>query len=154
MTLPVLANTASTREVIFYRIALFTPGVLHVALVAFSEQLRGIALMSIFYGGLPYVIFLIGALYWSRDKSAQQFRKWLLKAPLWYLATFSVIFIILALSGGEPSGIIAEFPSTGLMLVLMAAGVLAYSYVWVVLVLGGWKLLNRSRGPLASSPAR
>jgi hypothetical protein len=140
------------REVWFYRFALFAPGALHLLLGVVSDRLLGIVLFTLFYGGLPYAVFLLGALYWSRHKSAEQLRRWLLLAPVWYAATFAVIFIIVAAISGDV--VKGDFIPIAKGIALMTGGALAYGYLWVLLTLGAWKLVGRTAGSMANPHSR
>lgn len=118
------------------------PGALHILLGVVSDRMLGILLFTFFYGGLPYAVFLLGALYWSRDKSAEQFRRWLLLAPVWYVGTFSGISILVAaLVGDDFKG---DLPTIAKALALMGAAALAYGYLWVLVISGAWKVLSRA----------
>lgn len=77
-------------------IVLFLVGLMSQALAGTNEATLATRLSvllgaSLVIGGIPYVLFLIGVLIWSKNQSGAQLRRFTLIAP----AAFSALFVVL-----------------------------------------------------------
>lgn len=84
----------------YYQVAFLTPLVLPFllmgleALVAFATGVEppnsysGFLLMSVLFGGIPYLVFLGGFYWWASDKSGKRIHEYSYIAPIVYLIIF------------------------------------------------------------------
>lgn len=126
----------------FYRCAVWLP-LLVPALVAFAihgfglrptyppvQKLVQLLLMSLLYGGLPYLVLAAYATWWIDDHSESQIRRKAVSAPLWMAAAWLPLAAVL--------GILSGRPDTFLGLVGLGIAVifpLGYAYVALVFIL-------------------
>lgn len=123
----------------YYRWALLlplvVPGVFSVlALVPESRVPAplGLLLMLLFYsvflGGIPYVVFVLGFLAWSRGRNAASMRRAIHVSPLVYAGVLSFCLLIYAAWSGD-----LLHASTGGTLALFASCALVFGYGYVLL---------------------
>jgi hypothetical protein len=132
----------------YYRRALLLPIAVPVlaypAFLLGSDVLAGMALWlwwSIVFGGVPYALFALGFLLWTRGRTDAEVRRGILLAPLAYVAVLvPCMAVFLAVDGGFAPGFLG----------MIAAFGLAFGYGYVALAEIG-RLLFRP-GSTGSQP--
>ena len=102
-----------------------------------NELLTGFAaifLLSLAFGGIPYLIFGAGVLIWSRDRSTDRVRRISYWSPLLFLLGLSVLDFFFLILGGD----LHEFLG---FLLLSSVYVLLFGYLYVFLVNFGFEML-------------
>jgi len=131
---------------------LVTPVVLgNFLLPAWLKMLVGFIWVSGMVGGVPYVV-LVGLLFWwGRAKSDVQFKRALLLSPVLMLPIFFAFLVLFILIVHEP-GDELHLQAGLKMLLVYFSFILAFGYVYVLLVLSTVFVLKRL-GVVVASPA-
>ncbi|MBL4799544.1 MAG: hypothetical protein JKY50_19245 [Oleispira sp.] len=128
----------------YFRIALFLPYIFPAFLLAvnFAFELPEILqatsvfiLLPSILGGIPYTIFVYFAFTWSKFRSEREIKKWMWKAPLFFLPLLTLM-LILMFPTSNFDGAIKTF---GLITII----VLAYGYFYVFLAHCGWVIVKK-----------
>jgi hypothetical protein len=151
------------KESRFYRLSLALPlavplliaplGFLHARLPLWLVWVLVYTEFSGVIGGVPYLILIVGILYWSRRKSDAQFKRALALSPILMLPLAGVM-VALALSGEawfKPENAL-PLSDTILMFLGLVPFILGFGYVYVLLVFSSASILKR-RGLLVPSNA-
>lgn len=128
----------------YFRIALFLPYI--CAALAFLSQyilpindftglLLSLILAPVLLGGIPYAIFVYFTFTWSKTRSERDIRKWMWKAPLFFLPLLILVFILIFPTSNY-EGVIIIF-------VLITMIVLAYGYSYILLAHCGWIIIRK-----------
>ena len=108
-------------------------------------QLTGLLLGSVFFGGIPYLIFLIGFYQWIKEKNGTQIHFASYLFPVFYLLVFLIwlIIYILIIRPENFDNIFSLLSSEYLWDAYFTFGkiavVVAYSYIFLI-NLGYWVL--------------
>ena len=95
-----------------------------------------VMLISLIYGGVPYLLVALWATWWIRQRTESEIRRRALSAPLWMIAVWSVFALIPTIASRK---IEMFFGLVGLGAVYS----IALGYAYVALVLGLRALLGR-----------
>lgn len=110
------------------------PGMLDIQMNETLRMAGFILFFSLILGGVPFILFLIGAFVWMRDKDGEQLRQMTFIAPIIFMAVLfgcSLVFgIVGAFIAGDPS-YAAGGGGTGLILSIFAFFI-GYAYVGAV----------------------
>ncbi|HEX6372935.1 MAG TPA: hypothetical protein VF006_28690 [Longimicrobium sp.] len=101
---------------------------------------------SVLIGGVPYLLFTIGFLLWTRGASEERVRRAILVSPLLYTAVLMACFTALLLVEGSWSG-------SGDSLVLFGAFGLLFGYGYVGVAEAGRVLLRPGTARREPAPA-
>lgn len=95
-------------------------------------QLSGFLIMSLLFGGIPYVIFLIGFYVWANDKDGKQIHRASYLVPLIYLPIFFCWLVFYYILVTQSVGVGDFFP------LLISSELWSGFYVWgkIALALG------------------
>jgi hypothetical protein len=66
-----------------------------------GAMVLGTLMMSLVYGGVPYLLLTAGLLWWSRDKSAAEFRRVAYWSPLFLVPIFTICLVVYLLVEGS-----------------------------------------------------
>jgi len=108
-------------------------------------ELTGLLLGSVFFGGIPYLIFLVGLYRWIKDKSASQIHFFSYLFPVFYMLIF-LIWVVVYILMVRPENFdnlfsfLASDDLWGFYYMLgKIAVVIAYSYI-ILINAGYWAL--------------
>lgn len=128
----------------YYRGSLLVPLPAHLLLAAPHTSWDGVMAASLYLGTLPYLVWaavmflLIGRL------SLAGIRRLVWLAPVTYLLVFSVVFPVIGLVAAPPGERAEAIPlALGGIMMVLAPFILAFGYLWVVVVSLGWLLARR-----------
>lgn len=148
-------------SITFYRLALFLP---YLTLIPgyfltkdflanqsssglLSAQFLGMSWMVISgFWIIPYTIFVIGLLIWSKDKSINTIRSWFLRSPFMLMLVSPLVFVVIGVLGSYSSdlnisGSLATVSLIGL--ICSAPLALIIGYVFIVFALLLYEILNK-----------
>ena len=147
------------RSSTFYRIILFLPyltlipGYLLARDFSVSESAlfsaQGLGMSWMVLAGfwlIPYTIMVIGLLIWSRRKSSNLIRSWLLRSPFILMIVMPLVFILLGWLGSYSSdpNISSFLAGVGLLGPICSAPVgLVIGYIFVLIGLMLYEILHR-----------
>jgi len=110
-----------------------------------SGELTGFLLMSVFFGGIPYLIFLIGFYQWIKEKNGKQIHTFSYLFPVFYMFIF-LIWIVAYILIVRPKNfdnlfslLTSEYLWDSYYTFGKIAVIIAYSYI-ILINLGYWTL--------------
>jgi hypothetical protein len=99
-------------------------------------------ILSLFIGGIPYLLFLAGFFFWVPGKDLKSIQRFTLLAPLLFIPVFvSCVFLVIllqSLSTGSPS----QFSSVIDWFIAFCLCILLIGYFYVILTNAGYYLLR------------
>lgn len=131
----------------YFRASLLVPPLAHLLLAASRTSWDGVMAASLYFGGLPYLLWAAVMFRLLGRWSPAGIRRLVWLAPVTYLLVFTVVLPVWGAIGG-PSGERAEMFGLALAgtVVVFAPFVLAFGYLWVGVVSLGWILARRFLG--------
>lgn len=115
-------------------------------------QLTGFLLATVFFGGIPYLIFLVGFYQWIKEKNGKQIHSMSYLFPLFYLLIFLIcLAVYIPIVRSERfesifSFLTSEYLWDAYITFGKIAVVVAYSYI-ILINLGYWGLKLGNRFP-------
>jgi len=108
-------------------------------------ELTGLLLLSVFFGGIPYLVFLIGFYQWIKEKNGKQIHAFSYLFPVFYMLVF-LIWLAVYIPVVRPesfdnlfSFLISEILWGAYYTFGKLAVVVAYAYIFLI-NLGYWAL--------------
>jgi len=104
----------------------------------------GFLIAPLLVAGIPYVLFYIGVLWWSRSKTGEDLRRFTWTSPLVFTVVFTAFFITVGV-GMHPTSGSSWLMDDG----ISGAGIFAlfclgFGYAYVALIQGGYYALQRT----------
>lgn len=110
-----------------------------------SSQLTGFLLLSVFFGGIPYLVFLMGFYRWIKDKNGKQIHSMSYLFPVFYMLIFLIwlVFYIPVVRPEKFDNLFSLLTSEYLWSAYYTFGkiavIIAYSYI-ILINTGYWAL--------------